>query len=102
MDIDSAQFFDHVHHDMLMRRIAAVMRDKPPQGGSAFGGVGRGREAAGERGRRLGVSERLLGVAPTRRGAWFMSRTGLLHRALSNAVLKRYGLLVPSDLAACG
>ena len=52
--------------------------------------------------RRLGVGERLLGVLPTRRGAWFMSRTGLLHTGLSNAILKRYGFLVPSDLAVSG
>ena len=51
--------------------------------------------------RRLGVGERLLGVVPSRRGAWFMSRTGLLHTGLSKATLKRYGFVVPSDLAAC-
>ena len=28
VDIDIAKFFDHVHHDILMRRIAEVMRDK--------------------------------------------------------------------------
>ena len=28
VDIDIAQFFDHVNHDMLMRRIAEVIRDK--------------------------------------------------------------------------
>ena len=28
VDIDIAQFFDHVNHDILMRRIAQVIRDK--------------------------------------------------------------------------
>jgi RNA-directed DNA polymerase len=51
---------------------------------------------------RLGVSERLLRFVPTRRGAWFMSRNRLLHSGLSNAVLRRYGFVVPSDLAAGG
>jgi hypothetical protein len=50
--------------------------------------------------RRLGVSERLIQWVPTHRGAWFMSRNGLLHTGLSNATLKRYGFVVPSDL--CG
>jgi retron-type reverse transcriptase len=30
----------------------------------------------------------------------FRPRTGVLHRALSNAVLQRYGFVMPSDLAA--
>ena len=28
VDIDIAKFFDHVNHDILMRRIAQVIRDK--------------------------------------------------------------------------
>ena len=52
--------------------------------------------------RRLGVGERLLRAVSTRRGAWCMARQTLMHTGLSNATLKRYGLLVPSDLAACG
>ena len=28
VDLDIAQFFDHVHHDILMRRVAQVIRDK--------------------------------------------------------------------------
>jgi RNA-directed DNA polymerase len=28
VDIDIARFFDHVHHDILMGRIGAVIRDK--------------------------------------------------------------------------
>ena len=50
----------------------------------------------------LEVGERLLQLVPTRRGAWFMARNALLHRGLSNATLKRYGFVVPSDLAASG
>lgn len=49
--------------------------------------------------RRLGVKEELLKLIPTRRGAWRMARTGLLHKALRNEVLKRYGFVMPSDLA---
>ncbi len=52
--------------------------------------------------RRLGVGERLIALVPTRRGAWFMSSNTLLHKGLSNAILQRYGLVVPSNLAACG
>ena len=51
--------------------------------------------------RRLGVGERLIALVPTRRGAWFMSSNALLHKGLSNAILQRYGLVVPSNLAAC-
>jgi group II intron reverse transcriptase/maturase len=50
--------------------------------------------------RRLGVRDRMLQVASSSRGAWRLARTGVLHRALSNAVLRRYGFVVPSDLAA--
>ena len=49
--------------------------------------------------RRLGVNERLLKLAPTRRGSWFMSRNPLMQSSLSNAVLRRHGFLVPSQLA---
>ena len=47
------------------------------------------------------VGEGLIALVPTRRGAWFMSSNALLHKGLSNAILKRYGLVVPSNLAAC-
>ena len=74
--------------------------------GSAFGCAGTECEAARERYgvgvRRLGVGERLIALVPTRRGAWFMSSNALLHKGLSNAILKRYGFVVPSNLAACG
>ena len=52
--------------------------------------------------RRLGVGERLLRAVPTRRGAWCTARQTLMDTGLSNAILKRYGLLAPSDLAARG
>ena len=48
----------------------------------------------------LGLTGRLLKAAHSSLGAWHMARTGSLHTALSNAVLRRYGFLLPSDLAA--
>ncbi len=57
----------------------------------------RGRAAAV---RRLGLRGRMLLAASSSRGAWHMARTGSLHTALSNAVLRRHGLVMPSDLAA--
>lgn len=50
--------------------------------------------------RRLGLRGRMLKAAFSWRGAWHMAHTGSVHAALSNAVLRRYGFLVPSDLAA--
>jgi RNA-directed DNA polymerase len=50
--------------------------------------------------RRLGMVGRWLHAAFSSRGAWHLSRTGSLHRALSNQILRRYGFFVPSDLAA--
>ena len=49
--------------------------------------------------RRLGLSGRMLDVAHSTRGAWRIAKTGSLHTALSNATLRRYGFLMPSDLA---
>jgi len=49
--------------------------------------------------RRLGVKGRLLGPARSSRGAWRMAVNGTVQTALSNAVLRRYGFLMPSDLA---
>jgi RNA-directed DNA polymerase len=49
---------------------------------------------------RLGLGGRMLKAAFSSRGAWHMARTGSMHKALSNAVLRRYGFLMPSDLAA--
>jgi group II intron reverse transcriptase/maturase len=49
--------------------------------------------------RQLGVRGRLLKVAHSSRGAWRIARTPSLQTALSNAVLRRHGFLMPSDLA---
>ncbi|RPI18442.1 MAG: group II intron reverse transcriptase/maturase [Acidobacteriales bacterium] len=49
--------------------------------------------------RRLGLRGRMLKVAFSSRGAWHLAGTGSLHKALANAVLRRYGFLMPSDLA---
>ena len=50
--------------------------------------------------RRLGLKGRLLKVAHSSRGAWPLAKTGSLHKALNNAVLRKHGFLMPSDLAA--
>ena len=50
--------------------------------------------------RRLGLRGRMLKVAFSSRGAWHLAHTGSLQTALSNAVLRRFGFLMPSDLAA--
>jgi group II intron reverse transcriptase/maturase len=50
--------------------------------------------------RHLGLSGSALGVATSRRGAWGVAKQPELHRALNNATLRRYGFLLPSDLAA--
>ena len=50
--------------------------------------------------RQLGLNGRALGVASSRRGAWRVAAQPELHQALRNSVLRRYGFLVPSDLAA--
>ena len=42
----------------------------------------------------------LLPIAKSSVGAWRIARNGALHTALNNAVLRRYGFLMPSDLAA--
>jgi group II intron reverse transcriptase/maturase len=50
--------------------------------------------------RRLGVRGRSLGAAYASKGAWRMARSPAIHQALSNARLRQYGFLLPSDLAA--
>ena len=50
--------------------------------------------------RQLGLSGRALGVASSSRGAWGVAKQPELHQALSNAVLRQRGFLLPSDLAA--
>jgi len=50
--------------------------------------------------RHLGLHGHDLGVATSRRGAWSVAKQPALHRALNNVTLRRYGFLLPSDLAA--
>ena len=50
--------------------------------------------------RRLGLGGRMVRAAYSSRGAWHMARTGSVQAALSNAVLRRHGFRLPSDLAA--
>ena len=50
--------------------------------------------------RRLGLRGRMLKAAFSSRGAWHLAGTGSVQTALSNGVLRRYGFLMPSDLAA--
>jgi len=50
--------------------------------------------------RSLGLKGHLLKAAHSSKGAWPIARTGSLQTALSNAVLRRSGFLMPSDLAA--
>jgi group II intron reverse transcriptase/maturase len=49
--------------------------------------------------RSLGLTGQLLKIAHSGKGAWHLARTGSLHKALSNAVLRLAGFLMPSDLA---
>jgi RNA-directed DNA polymerase len=49
--------------------------------------------------RELGIGGRLLQAAHSSKGAWAMAVNGVMHKALSNAVLRRYGFVMPSDLA---
>ena len=50
--------------------------------------------------RRLGVHPRLLKTVRTSRGAWFMANTSTVNAGLRTQTLRRYGFLMPSDLAA--
>jgi group II intron reverse transcriptase/maturase len=50
--------------------------------------------------RHLGLSGRLLKVAHSSKGAWRIAASPSLQTALGNAVLRRYGFWMPSDLAA--
>ena len=49
---------------------------------------------------RLGLKGPALGVAASSRGAWRVAAQPELHKALSNAVLRRAGFVFPSALAA--
>jgi RNA-directed DNA polymerase len=50
--------------------------------------------------RSLGVTGALLKVASSVRGAWRVAAALCMQKALSNAVLRKTGFLMPSDLAA--
>ena len=50
--------------------------------------------------RHLGLGGRQLKVAHSSRGSWRIAASPSLQLALSNAVLRRHGFLMPSDLAA--
>jgi len=50
--------------------------------------------------RNLGVTGTSLGVATSNRGAWRVAEQPELKWGLSNTVLRRYGFLFPSELAA--
>ena len=50
--------------------------------------------------RSLGLRGKLLKVAFSSKGAWRIALTGSMNKALSNAVLRRFGFFMPSDLAA--
>lgn len=47
----------------------------------------------------LGIKGSALGIAFSSKGAWSLARSPALHSALSNAKLRRYGFLLPSNLA---
>jgi len=50
--------------------------------------------------RELGLKGRLLKAARSSKGAWSMALNGVMHTALNNRTLRRYGFVMPSDLAA--
>ncbi len=50
--------------------------------------------------RQLGLRGRLLQVVHSSRGAWRIAASPSLQTALSNGVLRRWGFVTPSDLAA--
>src|SRR5205814_933292 len=59
-----------------------------------------GRKGRERRLRQLGLQGPALGVAASSRGVWRVAAQPELHWALSNSLLRRYGFLVPSDLAS--
>jgi RNA-directed DNA polymerase len=50
--------------------------------------------------RKLGVHPRLLKTVRSSRGAWFMANTSTVNAGLKVKTLRRFGFLMPSDLAA--
>jgi len=49
--------------------------------------------------RRLGATPRQQEVASSSRGAWRIAKSPTLHKVLSNAVLRHYGLWVPTEFS---
>jgi len=47
----------------------------------------------------LGIRGQGLKIASSGRGAWRVAKSPTLHRALSNQTLRRYGFVLPSELA---
>ncbi len=96
-----------MHEDLMEQVVSEKSRERDLGTGAASGPrqPGRGkRGAAGRRRalRRLGIGERLLQAASASRGAWRMAANRLMQTGLSNATLRRYGFVMPSDLAARG
>lgn len=50
--------------------------------------------------RRLGATPKQQLLASSSRGAWRIARSPVLHKVMGNAILRRYGLFAPSELAA--
>lgn len=48
--------------------------------------------------RALGCTPRQCETAHSSKGAWLISKTPSLHKALSNATLRRYGFVMPSEV----
>jgi len=57
-------------------------------------------EVAPEGLERFKARVRELRTVRTGRGAWFLAAPTTMHAGLSNGVLRRYGFLMPADLAA--
>jgi RNA-directed DNA polymerase len=47
----------------------------------------------------LGIKGSCLGIAYSARGAWRIARSPALHQALGNAILRKFGFLIPWELA---
>ena len=72
----------------------------PADDGGRSGEAAASAEGRERRLRNLGVHPRLLKLVRTGCGAWKMARNAVMNAGLSNASLRRYGFLLPSDLAA--
>jgi RNA-directed DNA polymerase len=47
--------------------------------------------------RKLGIKGKLLGIAYSGRGAWAIAKNRVMHRALTNKTLNKYGFITPWD-----